>query len=66
MRLTQKNFDDLVVTQKEFAEALNHRMTRIENNVAKMGTNVAWIMKFVFAGVAVLTAVLIAVITRGI
>ena len=50
MRLTQKNFDDL-------CETLNHRMTEIENSVAVIRTDLAWIKKIAWAGLSVITTI---------
>jgi len=36
MELTQQNFSEFCKAQTEFAEALNHRMSRIEDDVKWM------------------------------
>lgn len=66
VQVTQKNFNQFLKNQSEFAIALNHRMTDMELSVAKINTNVVWIKKLVFIGVGILAAVFIAVITAGI
>lgn len=71
MKLTQKNFDSFLRIQEQFADALNHRMTRIEDNVktigndvTKMTTNVNWITKLITVGITIATAIIIGVITK--
>ena len=66
VKVTQNNFDQFLQNQSEFAQALNHRMSKIEADVSSVKTSVSWITKLMFIGVTILTAVFIAVVTKGI
>lgn len=55
MKLTQKNFNKFLETQNTFAEALNHRMTRVENDVK-------WIKKLGYYMSSILTLIFIAIL----
>jgi len=50
VKLTQKNFDDL-------CETFNHRMTEIENSVAVIRTDLAWIKKLSWAALSIITTI---------
>jgi len=58
-KLTQKNFDNFCETQANFSEALNHRMTRIEENVEKMKINVTWMKLIGYYMATLLTAIVV-------
>ncbi|MEK7112944.1 MAG: hypothetical protein AAB875_06560 [Patescibacteria group bacterium] len=66
VKVTQKNFDQFLQNQAEFAKALNHRMSNIEIRAERIDTNIIWIKKLVFTGVGILAAVFIAVVMVGI
>lgn len=66
MKLTQSNFDSFLESQKNFSEALNHRMTRIEQDVSVLKTNSKWIVKLLWGGIGVMSAIFVAVVTQGI
>lgn len=55
MKLTQKNFNQFLETQRVFAEALNHRMTHVENDVK-------WIKKLGYYMSSILTLIFIAIL----
>jgi len=52
MRLTQKNFDKFCENQKQFSQALNHRMTRIESDVKWM-KRIGYYMATILTGIAI-------------
>ena len=70
VKVTQRNFDLFLQNQEKFAEALNHRMTRIELDVSVMKTDLSWLKKsFWKAATAVSTigiAIFVAILTKGI
>jgi hypothetical protein len=45
MKLSQKNFDKWCKAQELLAEALNHRMTKIEKDVGTVSVDMRWIKK---------------------
>ena len=57
IKLTQENFEVFIKTQNKLVNTLNHRVTSIEKNVAKMQTNQKWMNKIGYYMAGVITAI---------
>ena len=59
MKLTQKNFNELV-------NSLNHRMSNIEINVEKLRNDTKWMKRLGYYMATLLTFILVGGLTNGI
>lgn len=59
VKVTQQNFNDFCKGQVTFAEALNHRMTNVEDNVKKMQVDVVWIKRIGYYMAATMTGIVV-------
>ena len=59
LELTQETFD-------KFVDALNHRMTRVENSVRKINIDISWMKRIIGWQTALITGILISVFSIAI
>ena len=57
VKITQQNFEAFIKTQNKLVNTLNHRVTSIESNLAKMQINQKWMQRIGYYMAGVITAI---------
>ena len=57
MKITQQNFETFIKSQNKLVNTLNHRVTSIESNLAKMQINQKWMQRIGYYMAGVITAI---------